>query len=501
MSGRSFLGTMVVAAALLAAASAAQAASWPYAIEVQVYEGPHDKTGQGWKSKTVALVPGSPEAQEWVDAHRRSNPGLVAAYERLTTTGPFTAHLVELLSLKGTRPKIHLVDDSRKYVDRDKDGKADTDAKAQEETGVWPHRRGGSIYISHSYFESYGEGAVEELLIHELSHTQDDTGRESGAYGPDGDHYADEILFDHGGGWKFWDRGHYSQRAAFLEGWANFTPLVFDPSLRPGVAASVESLRFEKEKGRYEEKSWKDASFQELAAVEHINSLILFDIYRFVPDGKQKIYEAFRATNHGGRTLLELLKWLVAHHPADAFAVAGIFDAYTGFKASDETLDELLGKELARVYRDRHRSGLRALNTTGDVKGAERAARAAAEPPARIDAAQTSLASLDRRIAELSGWRVDGWDLLGGPGSIVFRHWLRQSEKTKLEALRRAVAAELERLRAEEAARAVGRAAIMLPPPARELPGDAKPLSGEPPKPPGARPAGTVEGSPVEWGR
>ncbi len=216
MLGRSFLGTMVVAAALLAAASAAQAASWPYAIEVQVYEGPHDKTGQGWKSKTVALVPGSPEAQEWVDAHRRSNPGLVAAYERLTTTGPFTAHLAELLSLKGTRPKIHLVDDSRKYVDRDKDDKADTDAKAQEETGVWPHRRGGSIYISHSYFESYGEGAVEELLIHELSHTQDDTGRESGAYGPDGDHYADEILFDHGGGWKFWDRGHYSQRAAFL---------------------------------------------------------------------------------------------------------------------------------------------------------------------------------------------------------------------------------------------------------------------------------------------
>jgi hypothetical protein len=96
---------------------------------------------------------------------------------------------------------------------------------------------------------------------------------------------------------------------------------------------------------------------------------------------------------------------------------------------------------------------------------------------------------------------VDGWDLLGGPGSIVFRHWLRQREKTKLEALRRAVAAELTRLRAEEAARAVGRAAIMLPPPARELPGDAKPLSGEPPKPPGARPAGTVEGSPVEWGR
>ncbi|MBI4871408.1 MAG: hypothetical protein HY814_07560 [Candidatus Riflebacteria bacterium] len=503
-SRRWFPAMMVLALAVTC--TAAPAADFPYKLRFQVYEGPHDKTGQRWKSKTVELVPGSKEAQEWLEAHRASCPGLVKAYEELTASNRFTTYMRDLQTLEGARPTITLVDDSRKYVDADKDGKPDTGEPARDEEGVWPHARGGNIFISQSYFGTYTDvDSVHELLIHEFSHTQDHTGRGLGDYGPDDSHFGDEELYNHGHNLPFfWQGGHYSPRAAFLEGWANFTPLVFEPDGRDGMVSSIEEIRRETEKGKYTMKPWKEASFDELISVEYVNSLILFDLYRFIPGAKDKIWAAFRETNHGGRTLVELLARLVADHPEDAFAVAAIFDAYTRFQASDSTLDKLLGKDLAAVYRREHRGKAKEQNASGTVGDAEDVGRWAAAN-LRVPAAEASLALLDRRLAGLRGWHLSPLDIIGGPGAILVRHYLQERERARLEALRRQVAAELERLRAEQAARnaAVTRLqpALMLPP-AAGVPVSVSPEEpATAPPPPAGRPAATFDGAPVPWGR
>ncbi len=410
-----------------------QAENAPFTIILQVYEGPHDGTGQKWKKKNVELVPGSDEAREFLENYRKSTPGLVQAYEMLTTEGPFLEHMEFLHSLDGKAPKLYLVDDSQKYVDADDDGNPDTDEKARDEEGVWPHRSGNSIYISNSYLGSYPNDAnVQRLIIHEYSHSQDRTGRGSGDYGPDDSHFADEILYNHGGGWRFWDRGHYSERAAFSEGWANFTPILFDPDRRDAVAASVENVRRETEKGKYEEKDWAEASYEELIAVEYINSLILYDIFRYVPGGADKITEAFQSTNRRGRNLRTVLQEIVKEHPEDAFAIAGIFDAYTHFNAPDKVLDEMLGEEIARAYRRDHRSRLQELNTEGTASGAEAVGQGTAQ--LRIASVEARLAAIDERLDEIRGVNLSPWDILGGIGSIGFREFRHRREEARLRA-------------------------------------------------------------------
>lgn len=497
------LALTVLLALLALAAPPAWAASLPYTIKFQVYEGPHSKTGEGWKSKTVELVPGTKAAEEFVENYGRSNPGLVAAYQELTEPSRFTSFLKELMALKGTRPTVTLVDDTRKFVDRDGDGQPDTDEKAEDERGVWPHARGNDLFISQSYLGSYPNlDSVHHLLIHELSHTQDDTNRGRGDYGPDDTHFGDEVLYNHGV--NLWIRrfgARFSQKAAFVEGFAEFTPLMFDPEARAGTVADVVEIRRETSKGKYETKPWKDASYDELISVEHVNALILFDVYRFVPDGKAKLIAAFKATNRGSRTLIDLLAQLARDNPADAFAVAAIFDAYTGFKAPDSALEKLLGKDLAERYRKEQRDAAKAKNPDGSVQNAERVGRWAAAN-LRVASAESALAAMDRRIAELSGWKLSPWDLLGGAGSFLVRNLLHHREQRQLEARRKQLAAELARLKAERSKPTAALKPVFVLPAPATLPTTLA-LESSPPTPPrtAPRPAQSFEGAPVEWGR
>jgi hypothetical protein len=488
------------------AAAANAATALPYKLQVQVYEGPHDATGKSWKSKTVELVPGSKAAEEWVEAHRQSNPNLVKAYEELTATSSFTGFVKEMLQLDGGRPTITLVDDTRKYVDADKDGKPDTGDKAEEEEGVWPHARGDKIYISQSYLDTYNSTSnLQHLLIHELSHTQDDTNRDAGDYGPDDSHRGDEQLYNHGHTLPFfWRGGHFSDKAAFMEGFAEFMPLLFDPSQRSGYVSDVSDICRETEKGKYTYTKWTEASFDELESVEHINSLIMFDLTRFVPGGKDKLLAAFRATQSGGRTLKDLLAEMIRANPADAFTIAAIFDAYTRFQAPDSVLDKLLGNPLASAYRKDWREKAKAQNGSNTVGDAENVGRWAAAN-SRLASGEAALADLDRRIAELEGWNLSPWDLLGGPASFFGRNLWRQHERAKLLERRAALQKELERLRPAQAARTgalIGarlRSILMLPPPAGvpALEG----LTTGPARVPATRPAKSFGGLPVPWGR
>ncbi len=501
---------LCAALALQAVASASSPAqSVPLEIVFRTYDGPVASAGTPFVEHDVTLVAGTKEAKEFIDAHRRSNPELVAAYEKLTGDAKLRAHLGSILGLTGQKKQVILADDSRKYVDADKDGKPDTDAAAKEVTHVWPHSAGTHVVISQSYLESYPDEAdLVSVLIHELSHTQDESNLYAGDYGADGSHFADEVLFNNGG-------KTYSHNAAWIEGWADFTPMLHDPAERADGVRKASKLTLESADAKHSELAWKNASYEQLLAVELTNAFILYDIATLLPGGKEKLFAAFRATNSDERVLLDVLAEYVRANPAEAFAVAAIFDAYTGFRAPDSALDQVLGARQAARYRRDFRDGLRKRNESGELDDVQTVTRHAASRLLEAGA-EARLKAVRARLDELDRWTPSFWDVLGGPGWWLVKKLMHDRERARLLEERRQLEHTLASLRAArtEAALAVR---ILPPPPARpeEYVVGAGTGAGGEGSGAGVRsgtaaaaasvgsgtPAGVVSGQPLEWGR
>jgi hypothetical protein len=493
-----------------------------FTIVFRVYDGPMDDATQPFTYRDVELVPGSPEADEFVANQRRANPGLVRTYEMLTSDQRLRDRVGEILAIDGVTKKVILTDDTLKYIDSDKDGKPDEDAAARAVTHVWPHSAGSYVMISQSYLGSYPtDTTVAGLLIHELSHTQDHTALQHGDYGPDGRHGGNEILYNQ-------QLGKYAENAAWIEGWAQFNPLLYEPARREQMVRDAESLAQDATTtaGPSSRKSWKDATYEERAAVEIIPALIMADIARLLPNGEDKLYASFQRTNGPSRTLRDVLRDYVSHNPSEAFVVAAIYDAYTGFAASDAILDDILGADLGARYRKDFRDDLRARNKTGTVAGAQEVVAHSASHLLE-SSVQARLEAVNARVLQLESARPSIWDFVGGPGVLLIRKFLNDREKAKLLAERQVLEADLNRLRSPAVPAQPQSVAQGLPrtgtQPQLILPAPA--LVGELPTPPGwtfgtanlrsmsgngqssapaviqATPARSYEGQPVSWGR
>ena len=515
---------VALAALLCVLSSTAALAADRFTIVFRVYDGPMDSATQPFTYTDVELVPGSPEAEEFVTNQRRANPGLVRTYEMLTSDQRLRGQVDELLGIDGLTKKIILTDDTLKYVDSDKNGKPDEDAAARAVTGVWPHSAGSYVMLSQSYLGSYPtDTGVAGLLIHELSHTQDHTALQHGDYGPDGRHGGNEILYNQ-------NLGRYSENAAWIEGWAQFNPVLYEPRLREDMVRDAESLAQDATTtaGPSIKKSWKDATYEERAAVEIVDALIMADIARLLPNGKEKLYASFQRTNGPSRTLRDVLRDYVSHNPSEAFVVAGIYDAYTGFLAPDAVLDEVLGADLGARYRKDFREDLRSKNKTGTVAGAQEVVAHSAGHLLE-SSVQARLQAVNTRLLQLEAARPSVWDFLGGPGVLLIRRFLNDREKAKLMAERQSLETDLNRLRspgqvvpgqpqsvAQGQPRTGTQPQLIMPAPALggefPLPADAslgaaylRSLSGDvsesAPAAIGVVPARSYEGRPVSWGR
>lgn len=207
---------------------------------------------------------------------------------------------------------------------------------------VWPHARGREMQIAESYFQKYesarGVQAIRGLLAHEIAHTQDQAWLTRNAYGRDETHYRTEVI---------------TQRAAMIEGWADYQAIRFAPwqefQYRSDDLCDITAKEKRRgRKGRYE--SHPLTTFTDWMRVEIAVARVLHELATGSPGGRQAVDEAFDATNGPKvRTLPMLLKEMVARNPERALKYATLVDGATEFTATDDELIEIFG-EGGEVY-------------------------------------------------------------------------------------------------------------------------------------------------------
>jgi len=268
------------------------------------------------------------------------------------------AHLLALMGAKGDESKLtdgqrallaayrhsksKAIIDRMKYNSRSSLIVMMTDTGGLEDEGgkyanirrdFWPCSTGRAIQISSFLYDYPGsEADVRSTFVHEFSHSLDHTVMEFiKPYGPDKSHYVDEKT---------------GKRAAFIEGWAEFNQMLDSDSKAENMRESVKNIRIEnpKKAGEYSFKDAKDLSGSELANVEGINALIMWQIAREIPGGQDKVFRSFKASNYPWRNLRHLLRDLVKKNPGDAAKVAKILDEETLGKLSESDLKGFLGR-------------------------------------------------------------------------------------------------------------------------------------------------------------
>jgi len=151
-------------------------------------------------------------------------------------------------------------------------------------------------------------------------------------YGPDGEHYADEIT---------------TPETAFVEAFAEY---VADSIA--GVDASSKLIRYSQlrketatsTKGNpdWNWKNFGDCTAEELWRSEAVNALILRDMAIYVSQGKTKLLDVIRTGGRADNLKEFIQKWVVAH-PEDTATIIAIVDANTNYTMTDQELRDLFG--------------------------------------------------------------------------------------------------------------------------------------------------------------
>ncbi|MFC1745885.1 hypothetical protein ACFL35_17970 [Candidatus Riflebacteria bacterium] len=209
------------------------------------------------------------------------------------------------------------------------------------ERDFWPRASGSKITIGSAYFSWGGSG--KSTMTHEFAHTLDDTVRESGSYGPDGIHYANEII---------------TRKAAWVEGWANYNECLISKWHARKLRAEILLIKEEKKQaGKYERHIIKtELNGQDYLELEAVNALILHEISKNCKDGVEKVLQIFRKTNNRDRDLDEFLGAFAKQYPADIPILAAILDKETNSKLTGEEIIGILG-EGATDYVNRFKVG------------------------------------------------------------------------------------------------------------------------------------------------
>ena len=207
-------------------------------------------------------------------------------------------------------------DDAKKYPTLERD--------------FWAYSSGFGIYMNSNRYSYTGSAEnAKSTFVHEFSHSMDRTISEfSKPYGPDGSHYFNELT---------------KSRVSFLEGWAEFNQML-DRGDFKSRQSEVSTIMVERGKGAYEHVPAQNLTGEQLTRVEGINALILYRLSQELPNGRDKVFKNFVATNYPWRSLATYLKKFVKANPGDAAKVAQILDEETLGKLSAAELQKFLGK-------------------------------------------------------------------------------------------------------------------------------------------------------------
>ncbi len=215
-------------------------------------------------------------------------------------------------------------------------------------TGSWSSGDGKTIQI-----QTWDRKRMVSTLAHEVAHSymRDKCGKnptdgmsKEAKYGQDGKHYLDEITnertaLSEGYAEYHGDRGGGGQERVGCAGKGGLKDLCVEGAYDPVTKISD-----------YPETDWKDINDPEkMWASEGINSTMLRDFAKFIPDGAAKIEEMICSSN----TLKEVIAAWAKKYPDDADAMAKIIDANTNYTMNKAKLGELLQGNAAKYIAKR----------------------------------------------------------------------------------------------------------------------------------------------------
>ena len=214
-------------------------------------------------------------------------------------------------------------DDSEKYPHVRKD--------------FWPCSTGFTISMSSNcYNYSSGPEDAASTMIHEYAHCMDTTVKELfNAYGLDGSHYGNEIT---------------GERAAFVEGWAEYNEMIESEKEAQGIIKNTKSLCEESktEAGSYTTVLPEDATSDQLRRAESYNAYLMYRLATEIDDGQAKVTKAFTDTRWKiFRDLSTFVKRFIKNNPEDAAKVCKIVDETFLYKFTDEEMYDMCGKSQA----------------------------------------------------------------------------------------------------------------------------------------------------------
>ncbi|MBI3039018.1 hypothetical protein HYY75_08225, partial [bacterium] len=213
----------------------------------------------------------------------------------------------------------------------------------------WPWSSGTKIMIGSPFYNSpFSASGAKSTMVHELAHSLDNSVRESDSYGKDGIHSSNEKT---------------APKAAWVEGWAEFNSMLDFKSEVFNINLSTTIIKIEDSKtaGKYKRTFAPLSSLtgREMTEVEGINALILYRLSKDIPNGREKVFASFVATNNSDRDLSHFLRHFVASNPEYAKTVAQILDKQTYGKLKKEDFSHFLGND--RVVDDYLKGGRKSI--------------------------------------------------------------------------------------------------------------------------------------------
>ena len=186
---------------------------------------------------------------------------------------------------------------------------------------------------SNCYNYSSGPEDAASTMIHEYAHCMDTTIKELiNPYGKDGSHYGNEIT---------------GERAAFVEGWAEYNEMIESEKEARGIINNTKSLVQESksEAGSYTTVLPEDATAEQLRKAESYNAYLMYRLATEIEGGQEKVTKAFTDTRWMlFRDLSTFVKRFIKNNPDDAAKVVQIVDETFLFKFTDDELMDMCGK-------------------------------------------------------------------------------------------------------------------------------------------------------------
>jgi hypothetical protein len=258
------------------------------------------------------------------------------------------------------------------------DGSKKTVSKEDYSHDFWSWSNGSTIHMAtHNYTGSNAPENARSTFLHEYCHAIDRTIKEFiKPYGKDGSHYGSEKT---------------NNRAAFVEGWAEYNEMLESESEARGYQSAMDPIMIElsdkegekalqdpnrktyqNSKSVYEYVDPKTLSGEELFECEAYNANIMYRIATEIPDGRNKIYDAFKSTRWMlFRDLKTLVKRLCKDNPEDVAAIGKIVDELTYGKLSDKEMKKVIGNsDEAKAFLEQRAAGYPSTEEESEQKAA-----------------------------------------------------------------------------------------------------------------------------------